>query len=120
MELNQISEKIIGAAYTVSNKLGCGFLEKVYENALAIELKKQGLKVTQQPGLQVKYDGIVVGEYVPDLLIEDLVIVELKTARALEEIHAAQCLNYLKATHLKLCLLINFAKPKIDVKRFSN
>lgn len=116
-ELNQISEKIIGCAFKVSNALGDGYLEKVYENALAHELRKAGLSVLQQHGLKVHYDTVVVGEYVPDLLIEDEVIVELKAIKALQDTHAAQCINYLKTTGLRLCLLLNFGRPKIEVRR---
>ena len=115
---NPITEKIIGCAYTVSNALGAGFLEKVYENALAHELRKAGLKVQQQHPIQVLYDGIVVGDYVADLFIEDCILVELKAVKALDEIHQAQCLNYLKATCLRLCLLITFGKTRVEIKRF--
>lgn len=119
-ELNQLTERIIGCCYTVSNTLGAGFLEKVYENALAHELQKGGLSVAQQEPIVVYYDGLVIGEYVADLLVENIVLVELKTLRALDEIHAAQCINYLKASKLSVCLLVNFAHPKIEVRRFIN
>jgi len=119
-ELDKITEKIIGCVYKVSNTLGCGFLEKVYENALAIELRKTGLKVGQQHGIQVRYDGAVVGEFAADLLIEEKVIVELKTAKILNEVYMSQCLNYLKATGLSVCLLVNFGKPKAEIKRIVN
>jgi len=113
--LNAITERIIGCAYRVSTVLGCGFLEKVYENALTHELRKINLKVSQQHFLRVIYDGIIVGDYIADLLIEDAILVELKATRELDNIHFAQCLNYLKATGLKLCLLLNFGK--VEVKR---
>ena len=115
--LNRISERIIGCAYTVSNALGCGFLEKVYENALAHELRKAGLVLAQQYGIAVKYDGVVVGEYAVDLLVEQSVLVELKAVRALDEVHRAQCLNYLKATGLRVCLLLNFGLPRVTISR---
>ncbi len=115
--LNEITQKIIGCAYMVSNALGCGFLEKVYENALAHELRKAGLAVEQQRGIQVHYDGIVVGDYVADLLVEKCILVELKTVQAVNEVHMAQCMNYLKATGLHICLLMNFAKPKVEIRR---
>jgi len=115
--LNEITEKVIGAAYAVGTALGHGFLEKVYENALAHELKKRGLNVQQQEAIQVRYDGIVVGDYVADLLVEGCVLVELKAVKALDEIHVAQCLNYLKATALQVCLLLNFGNPKVEVRR---
>jgi GxxExxY protein len=116
-DINQITEKIIGCAYKVSNELGNGFLEKVYENALAHEIRKAGLQVEQQCPLQVIYDGVVVGDYITDLLVEECVILEIKTVREIDEIHMAQCLNYLKATGLDICLLINFYKPKVQIKR---
>jgi GxxExxY protein len=115
-----ITEKIIGCAYTVANTLGAGFLEKVYENALAHDLRKAGLAVTQQAGVDVNYDGVVVGEYVADLLVENEILVELKAVKALDNVHMAQCMNYLKATGLQVCLLINFGAPRIEVKRVLN
>lgn len=119
-KLNPITEKVIGCSYTVSNTLGAGFLEKVYENALFHELQKAGLKVLQQHPVQVLYDGIVVGEYVADLIVEDCVIVELKSVKALDEIHQMQCLNYLKATGLHLCLLLNFGSRRVEIKRLAS
>jgi GxxExxY protein len=116
---NEISEQIIGCAYTVSNTLGVGFLEKVYENALAHEPRKSGLVVFQQFPIPVRYDGVIVGDYIADLLVEKCVLAELKYARALEEIHLAQCLNYLKATGLSLCLLLIFGKSRVEVRRVS-
>jgi len=115
--LNSITEQAIGAAYRVGNALGPGFLEKVYENALAHELRKTGLAVEQQRSIKVIYDGVVVGEYLADLLIESSVVIELKVIKAFDEIHVARALNYLKATGLKICLLINFGKLRVDVKR---
>jgi GxxExxY protein len=117
--INQISERIIGCAFAVSNGLGSGFLEKVYENALAHELRKAGLLVKQQHAMVAKYDGVVVGEYVADLLVESLVLVELKHARGIDDVHLAQCLNYLKVTGLRLCLPLNFGKPRVDIRRIS-
>jgi GxxExxY protein len=116
-ELDRITEKIIGCAFTVGNGLGCGFLEKVYENALAYELRKTGLLVEQQYGIEVRYDGIVVGQFFADLIVEGLVLIELNAVKALEEKHFAQCLNYLKATEITICLLINFGNPKVEIKR---
>ena len=120
LKLDQITEKIIGCAYTVANSLGCGFLEKVYENALAHEIRKVGFEVKQQYSIKVSYDNVIVGEYVADLLVNDCVMVELKAVTQLNNIHTAQSINYLKATGLHVCLLINFGKPKIDVKRIVN
>jgi len=115
-----ITEKIIGCAYTVANILGPGFLEKVYENALAHELRKIDLDVKQQHAVNVYYDGIVAGEYVADLLVENEILVELKAVRGLDGVHMAQCLNYLKATGLHVCLLMNFGTAKIEIKRIVN
>jgi GxxExxY protein len=112
-----ITKRIIGCAYSVSNTLGSGFLEKVYENALIHELRKAGAKVDQQMPVVVRYDGVVVGEYVADLRVDDEVLVELKAVSLLDDVHTAQCLNYLKATGLHVCLLINFGNPKVEIKR---
>ncbi len=116
-ELNKISEKIIGCAYAVGNALGNGFLEKVYENALALEITEKQLDVKQQYPVKVFYKSNVVGEFVADLLVENKILIELKTVKGIDEIHLAQCLNYLKATGLPLCLLINFGKPRVEVRR---
>ncbi len=116
-DLNKITEKIIGCAYAVGNNLGVGFLEKVYENALAYEIRKANLKVEQQKLIQVFYDKTVVGEYFADLLVENSILIELKAVKNLDEIHLAQCLNYLKATVLPICLLINFGKTRVEVRR---
>jgi len=118
--VNQLSERVIGCAFRVLNTLGSGFLEKVYENALAHELRKVGLAVVQQHGITVHYDGIVVGEYAVDLLIEGTLIVELKASKALDGAHTAQCLNYLKATGLRLCLLLNFGRSRLEIRRFAH
>src|SRR2546430_747951 len=90
--INQITECIIGCAYKVGRTLGCGFLEKVYENALVYELRNAGLKTEPQHGIEVRYDGIVVGEYAADILVEDCVLIELKAVKALDDIHRAQCM----------------------------
>ena len=119
-ELDAVSEKIIGAAYKVSNTLGAGFLEKVYENALAHQLRKDGMKIEQQKPIKVYYDDVVVGDYFADLIVEGIVIVELKTARRIENIHLAQTLNYLKVTGLMLGLILNFGKPRVEIKRVAN
>ncbi len=115
--INLITEKIIGSAYKISNALGCGFLEEVYENALAYEIRKLNLKVEQQVEIDVFYEGFKVGHYKPDLLVADIIVVELKSVKTLDDAHKAQCLNYLKATGLKICLLINFGNPRVEVKR---
>jgi GxxExxY protein len=118
--LDEITERVIGCAYTVANTLGSGFLEKVYENALAYELRKAGYAVQQQCVIQVRYEEIVVGEYVADILVEHSVLLELKAMKGLDDIHTAQCLNYLKATGLQVCLLINFGGRRVQVKRLVN
>jgi len=115
--LDQITERIIGCVHQVSNVLGPGFLEKVYENALAVELGQAGLHASQQRRIEVRYKEVLVGDFVADLLVEDCVIVEIKAVRALDDIHTAQCVNYLKATGLQVCLLVNFGQPKATVKR---
>lgn len=117
VELNSLSHRVIGCALEVQGVLGAGFLEKVYENALAHALRKAGLAVVQQHGMTIIYDDVVVGEYAVDLLVENVLMVELKAVRALDEIHIAQCLNYLKATKAKLCLLLNFGTPRLQIKR---
>ena len=119
-KLDGLCEIIIGRAFRVSSTLGCGFLEKVYENALAYELRKAGVAVEQQREVTVHYEGVVVGKYAPDLVIENAMLVELKAARALDQIHRAQCMNYLKAAGLWLCLLINFGNPSLEIRRGVN
>jgi GxxExxY protein len=111
---------VIGGVFTVLNTLGAGFLEKVYENAPAYELRAAGLAVVQQYGIRVHYKDVVVGEYAADLLVEEMLLVELKAVNALAEVHAMQCINYLKASRLRLCLLLNFGKPWLEIKRVAN
>ena len=115
-----ITEKIIGSSYRVANTLGTGFLEKVYENALAYELTKTGLSFKKQQPITVFYADIIAGEYVADFLVEGEVIVELKAIKQLEPPHFAQCMNYLRATGKSVGLLINFGNPKIEIKRVVN
>jgi len=114
---DDLTERIIGCAMTVSNALGAGFVEKVYENALAHELRKAGLEVAQQRGVTVSYDGIIIGDYAVDLLVQESVIIELKATKAVADVHRAQCINYLRATGLHLCLLLNFGNPRLEIKR---
>jgi GxxExxY protein len=117
----EVTDKIIAAFYKVYNTLGYGFLEKVYENALAIELRKQGLKVTAQSPITVFYEEHVVGEYFADLFVANAVIVERKAAKDLADEHEAQLLNYLKATPHEVGLLLNFGpKPQFKRKAFEN
>ena len=115
--VNEVTQKIIGCAFEVSNTLGIGFVEKVYENALVHLIRKSGLKVVQQYPIKVTFDGILVGEFVADLLVEDRVLVELKAVSMLVNDHTAQALNYLRASGLELCLLINFGRTKVEIKR---
>ena len=111
-----LTEMIIGCAYDVYNQLGSGFVEKVYENAMVIKLQARGLRVTQQAPVNVYFEGKLVGEYFADLLIDSLIIVELKAVSELAKTHEVQLVNYLKATGLKVGLLINFG-DKIKIVR---
>jgi GxxExxY protein len=113
----ELTEAVIGAALEVSNVLGAGFLEKVYERALIRELTLRGLGVKAQARFPVFYKGKCVGEYVADLLVEDRLIVELKCVDRLSNEHLAQCLNYLKAARLSLALVMNYQRPKLEWKR---
>jgi|SRR5579872_3435493 len=115
--LNDVAEKVIGGAYEVANVLGAGFLEKVYERALMRELVMRGLRARAQASFPVAYKGHCVGEYVADLLVDEQLIVELKCVDRFASEHMAQCINYLKASGIKLALLINFQKPRIEWKR---
>ncbi len=114
-----LSEAVIGCVFRVANGLGIGFLEKVYENALLHELRKAGLEAKQQLSIMVTYDGENVGDYVGDIVVEGRLLLELKACKALEDIHLAQCLNYLKATGIPTCLLINFGTHKPQIRRVS-
>lgn len=117
----EITEVVLNAYYKVYNKLGYGFLEKVYENAMLIELKKSGVAAVAQKNIKVYYEGEEVGDYFADILVADKVIVELKSAKQLAAEHEAQLLNYLKATDIEVGLLINFGKePEFTRKIFSN
>ena len=115
--MDELVNVVVGAAYEVSNALGYGFLEKVYERALVRELELRGLTVQSQVSFPVLYRGENVGTYVADLLVEGVVILELKCVDSFSSEHMAQCLNYLWASKLKLALLLNFQKPKVAWKR---
>jgi GxxExxY protein len=118
---DEITDEIINAYYKVYNKLGYGFLEKVYENALFIELGKRNLQVEKQKSIVVYYDEENVGNYFADLIVSNRVIIELKAAEGLREEHEAQLVNYLRATDIEVGLLLNFGvKPKIKRKIFEN
>ncbi len=118
--LNELSRIVIGCAFTVLNTFEAGFLKKVYENALALELRRAGLAVAQQHGAAVTYDGTVVGKYFVDLLMQDSALVELKTVKTLVDAHRLQCVNYLKATDQQLCLLLTFGNQRLEIKRVVN
>lgn len=112
----ELTQQIIGAFYEVYNALGYGFLEKVYENALVHQLEKIGLQVAQQVPLDVYFDGVIVGQYFADLMVNDQIVVELKAVDAIDEVHAAQLRNYLRATNCEVGLVLNFG-PKPTFRR---
>ncbi len=114
--LNQITEKVVRCVYVVANTFGNGSLEKIYGNALAHELRKSGFFIEQKNGIRVRYDGVVVGDYMAGLLVQKEVLVDLKALKS----HVAQRLNYLKATGFKGCLLLNFGTPKVQIRRLMN
>jgi GxxExxY protein len=116
ISVDKITEKIIASAFKVSNRLGIGFVEKVYENAYAHQMRQDGLKVIQQYPIKVEYDGVLVGEFIADMLVEDRILVELKAVSELTSEHLAQALNYLRATGLEACLLINFGKSRLQIR----
>ena len=117
MDINEITYAINGAVFEVNRILGPGFLEKVYEKALLFELRNRGLKAVSQVPIKVYYKKNVVGEYIADIIVEDRVIVEIKTVENFDRIHEAQLLNYMKATGIQVGLLVNFKHPKADIKR---
>ena len=117
MNLDELTYAINGAIFEVSRILGPGFLEKIYENALILELRKRGIKAEAQVPIKVSYKGTIVGEYFADILVEGQVIIELKTVDRIDKIHEAQLINYLKATGYKVGLLVNFKNTKADIKR---
>lgn len=119
-ELNHLTERIIGCAFKVSNTLGCGFLEVVYRNALVHELRKQGLTAEPDRPVHVFYDNKLVGEFFANILVNDTVILNIKGTREHNEGYTAECLNFLRATGKPLCLLLNFGRPRVDIKRFRN
>ena len=119
-QLDNIAKRVVGAAMEVLNELGSGFLEKVYENALAIELQRRGLTVERQAELPVRYKGQEIGVYIADIIVDDSVIIELKCVKAVRREHLAQCLNYLAITRMNLCLLLNFQRPRLEWRRVVN
>ena len=117
MDVNALTEAVLGAAYEVSNTLGAGFLEKLYERALVAELALQGISAQSQTTYPVRYKGSLIGEYRPDLVVQDRLIVEVKCVDRFASIHLAQCLSYLQASGLTLALLLNFQHPRVQCRR---
>ena len=117
MQYEEFTKRIIGAAYRVYNKMGFGFLESVYEKCLMIELRKEGLRAELQRPIIVKYDKEVVGEFKADILVEDAIILELKSVRQITQAHEVQLVNYLVATGKPVGLILNFGEEKVEVKR---
>ncbi len=117
---DSLTEQVLGAIFEVSNTLGPGFLEKVYERALLRELTLRAIRATSQASFKVVYKGHPVGEYFADILVEDILVIELKCVDRLANEHTAQCLNYLRASRRTVCLLVNFQQAKVDWKRIVN
>ncbi len=117
--LEVLSERVIGSAFEVLNTLGTGFLEKVYENALAVELRLAGLDVVTQAPLMVWYRDEMVGRYFADIVVDQSLILELRHAQVIDPSHIAQCINYLKATGYSRSLTLNFGNPRLQIKRVS-
>ncbi|HEY7388123.1 MAG TPA: GxxExxY protein [Bryobacteraceae bacterium] len=115
--LESLTERVLAAIFEVSNTLGAGFLEKVYERALLRELALRGISATAQASFAIAYKGQYVGEYFADILVENALVVELKCVDRLANEHIAQCLNYLRASGKAVCLLVNFQKPKVEWRR---
>ena len=116
-KLNEISGRVLGCAIKVAKALRPGYLEKVYENALVYEMKKDGLQVETQVRLEVWYEDIVVGHFFADVVVEGVLLLELKMTDAIGDAHIAQALNYLTTTGLPLCLILNFGTSKLGIKR---
>jgi len=115
--LRPITERLIGAAFEVHNVLGYGFLERVYQRALQVELQLRGIKVELEPLIKIQFKGVIVGDYAADLFVADKIIVELKTDTAYQAVHEAQLLNELRGTGIKLGYLINFGRESVEYKR---
>jgi GxxExxY protein len=113
----ELSFKIVGLAMEVHNSLGYGFLEKVYENALMVLFRRENIPAMQQASIKVRFEGIIVGDYIADMLVDNKILIELKAVDKIIDIHRAQALNYLKATGLKLCIILNFGKLKLEQER---
>lgn len=113
-----LTQKILDAAFAIHNVLGCGFLEKVYANALLLELRTMGLSCESEVNFRVNYRNAIVGDYCADLIVERRALIELKVCKGLEPVHEAQIHNYLKASGIRVCLLMNFGKPRLEYRRF--
>jgi GxxExxY protein len=113
-----LTQRILEGAFVVHNTLGCGYLEKVYSNALLTELKQIGLACEREVPFKVKYKEVIVGDYCADLIVEHRVLIELKACMGLDPVHEAQILNYLKASNIHVGLLLNFGKPRLEYRRF--
>lgn len=113
----EISYKIVGLAIQVRKELGFGFLEKVYENALMVLLEENGIEAKQQFPIKVTFHGRIIGDYIADILVENQIILELKAQDKIVDIHKAQTLNYLRATNLRLAILLNFGKDRLEHER---
>ncbi len=113
-----LTEKILRAAFAVHNTLGAGFLERVYSNALAVELRAQGIALQNEAPLKILYRNTIVGDYIADLVVDGRVLVELKACASLDPVHTAQLLNYLRASKIHVGLLLNFGRPKLEYRRF--
>ena len=114
-----LSERVIQCAFEVSNQLGAGFLEAVYENALCIEMKRQGIEFQRQKSIEVIYKDQVIGNYIADIVVENKLLIELKALSDFSKQHEAQLMNYLKATGIKVGLLLNFGTPRVSVRRIA-
>jgi GxxExxY protein len=112
-----LTDKVLGACFEVARELGAGFLESVYEKALIVALRQKGLHIEAQVPLKVKFRGVIVGEFFADILVENKLIIELKSVSAIRPEHQAQVINYLKATDIRIGLLINFGNPKLEYRR---
>ena len=117
MEYEELTQKIVAAAYSVYYRMGFGFLESVYEKCLLIELEKNALRAESQKPIIVKYENEIVGEFKADILVEDTIILELKSVRNITQAHEVQLVNYLVATGKPVGLILNFGEQKVDVKR---
>ena len=120
MELNHLTSGILKVCFEVSNELGCGYLESIYEKSLIIALREEGLNCESQSPLQVKFRGNFVGEFTPDIVVEKCVLLELKAVKKIAPGHIAQVLNYLKASGLPVGMLINFGNAKLEYRRFNS